>query len=265
MKKITLLLIFIFTFNGSQKIHAFNGIDEKEPVKTLLMEYINRMNALTQGTKKGDVLELYDEKYSGNTVYVNLSGALVRKNYNKKDIASQLDDIINDDNYKFKLMLEKVVFQTQKERAGTISAVINFESFIDKRLAEKGTMLMDIVAIQVNGGWKIVQNNMIRVSEAKDIGECVCYVYGKGSTKFVTEVYFPSGLEYSQEFDAFQVTTKDAKRLIKSDNKEFYWNRDNGKLTFKGSQIGRADNARKAIEFVLKDLYKDSCVNIVFN
>ncbi len=236
-----------------------------EPIKKLLVDYINKMNALTQGTQKEDVLRLFDEKYVGNTVYVNLSGALVRKNYEKKDISNQLDDIIGDNNYKFKLTLDKVVFQSQKERAGTISAVVVFESFIDKRLAEKGTMLMDLVAIRVNGGWKIVQNNMVRVSEAKDIGDCVCYMYGKGSTKFVTEVYFPSGLEYSQEFDAFQVTSKEGKRIIKSDNNEFYWSRDTGKLTFKGDQLGKAENAKKAIEFVLKDLYKDSCVNIVFN
>ena len=260
MKKITLFLVLLFVFDGSAS-WANNG----QPIEKLLSEYINKMNALTQGTNKMDVLELFDEKYSGNTVYVNLSGALVRKNYSKKDISSQLDDIIDDNNYKFRLTLDKVVFKTQKERAGTISAVVNFESFIDKRLAEKGTMLMDMVAIRANGGWKIVQNNMVRVSEAKDIGECVCYVYGKGTTKFVTEVYFPSGLEYSQEFDAFQVTTKDNKRIIKSDNKEYYWSRDTGKLTFKGGNIGRAENSRKAVEFVLKNLYKDSCVNIVFN
>ncbi|MBQ0734348.1 hypothetical protein [Aquimarina celericrescens] len=262
MKKITYFLLFVFLLSN---LHHGYASGDKDPVKQLFMDYINKMNALNQGTQKEDVLNLFDEKYNGNTVYVNLSGALIRKNYSKKDIASQLDDIINDDNYKFKLILDKIVFQTQKERAGTISAVINFESYIDKKIAEKGTILMDVVAIRVNAGWKIVQNNMVRVSEAKDIGECVCYVYGKGTTKFVTEVYFPSGLEYSQEFDSFQVTSRDDKRIIKSDNNEFYWSRDTGKLTFKGSEIGKADEARKAIEYVLKDLYKESCVNIVFN
>ncbi|MCK8521103.1 hypothetical protein M0D21_05975 [Aquimarina sp. D1M17] len=262
MKKITLVMVLILLSVSTDRSWANTT---NEPIKKLLVDYINKMNALTQGTQKEDVLRLFDEKYVGNTVYVNLSGALVRKNYEKKDISNQLDDIIGDNNYKFKLTLDKVVFQSQKERAGTISAVVVFESFIDKRLAEKGTMLMDLVAIRVNGGWKIVQNNMVRVSEAKDIGDCVCYMYGKGSTKFVTEVYFPSGLEYSQEFDAFQVTSKEGKRIIKSDNNEFYWSRDTGKLTFKGDQLGKAENAKKAIEFVLKDLYKDSCVNIVFN
>ncbi len=262
MKKITYFLLFVFLLSN---LHHGYASGDKDPVQQLFMDYINKMNALNQGTQKDDVLNLYDEKYNGNTVYVNLSGALIRKNYSKKDIASQLDDIINDDNYKFKLILDKIVYQIQKERAGTISAVINFESYIDKKIAEKGTILMDVVAIRVNGGWKIAQNNMVRVSEAKDIGQCVCYVYGKGTTKFVTEVYFPSGLEYSQEFDSFQVTSRDDKRIIKSDNNEFYWSRDTGKLTFKGSEIGKADEARKAIEYVLKDLYKESCVNIVFN
>ncbi len=264
MKKITIVVMLLFLFCGFNQGYTYT-YNEKEPMKKLLMEYINKMNALTQGTKKGDVLGLFDEKYKGNTVYVNLSGALVRKDYDKKDISSQLDDIINDDNYGFKLTLDKIIFHSQKETAGTISAVINFESFVGKKSAEKGTMLMNLVGIRVNGGWKIVQNNMVRVSEAKDIGECVCYVYGKGSTKFVTEVYFPSGLEYSQEFDAFQITTKNDKRIIKSDNNEFYWNRGSGKISFKGTLIGKAENARKAVEFVLKDLYKDSCVNIVFN
>lgn len=262
MKKITLTLVVLFLFSG---LHQSYATVNEEPIKKLLMDYINKINALNQGTKKDDVLGLFDEKYSGNTVYVNLSGALVRKTYEKKDISSQLDDIIDDDNYDFRMTLDKIVFQSQKERAGIISAVINFESSIDKRLAEKGTMLMDIVGVRVNGGWKIVQNNMVRVSEAKDIGECVCYVYEKGSTKFVTEVYFPSGLEYSQEFDAFQVTSKDNKRIIKSNSNEFYWSRSTGKLTFKGGSLGKAQSARKAIEFVLKDLYKDACVKIAFN
>ena len=255
-------MVFMLLFLLGGLIH---GYSYNEPIKKLLTDYIKTINALNQGSKKSNVLELFDEKYRGNTVYVNLSGALVRKNYEKKDISTQLDDIINNDNYDFKLTLDKVVFQSQKEKAGIISAVVSFESFIDKKLAEKGTMLMDIVGIRINGGWKIVQNNMVRVSEAKDIGECVCYVYEKGSTKFVTEVYFPSGLEYSQELNAFQVTTKDNKRVIKSDSNEFYWNRDTGKLTFKGDMVGEASNARKAVEYVLKDLYKDSCVNMVFN
>ncbi len=260
MKKITLILTVIFIVNNMFTVHASND----EPIKKLLMDYINKINDLERGAKKNDVLYLFDEKYSGNTVYVNLSGALVRKNYDKKNISSQLDDIINDDNYSFKLTLDKIVFQNQKENAGIISAVINFESFIDKKLAEKGTMLMDIVGIKIDQRWRIVQNNMIRVSEAKDIGECVCYMYGNGDTKFVTEVYFPAGLEYDQKLESFQITRKDDERIIKTHSNEFSWKGD-GTLYYKEKSIGKTKDSRQAIQAAVKELYKDSCVKLVFN
>ncbi|MBW1297492.1 hypothetical protein [Aquimarina litoralis] len=260
MKKITLILIVIFVCNSFNSAHA----GDIEPIKKLLMDYINKINDLERGAKKNSVLLLFDEKYSGNTVYVNLSGALVRKDYDKKNISSQLDDIINDDNYSFKLTLDKIVFQNQKENAGIISAVVNFESFINKKLAEKGTMLMDIVGIKINERWKIVQNNMVRVSEAKDIGECVCYMYGNGDTKFVTEVYFPAGLEYDQKLESFQITKKDGLRVIKSHSDEFSW-KGNGGVFYKGKSIGKTKDPKKAIQVAVKKMYKDSCIEVVFN
>jgi len=241
-------------------IHA----NDEDPIKILLTDYINKINNLERGAKKNDVLLLFDEKYSGNTVYVNLSGALVRKNYDKKNISSQLDDIVNDDNYSFKLTLDKVVFQNQKDNAGIISAVVNFESFIDKKIAEKGTMLMDLVGIKIENRWRIVQNNMIRVSEAKDIGECVCYMYGNGDTKFVTEVYFPAGLEYDQKLESFQIAKKDGLRLIKSHSDEFSW-KGNGGVYYKGKTIGKTKDPKKAIQAAVKNLYKDSCIKMIFN
>ncbi|WP_378178981.1 hypothetical protein [Aquimarina sp. SS2-1] len=260
MKKITLALTVIFILNSM----FFAQASTEEHIKKLLMDYINKINDLERGAKKNDVLYLFDEKYSGNTVYVNLSGALVRKNYDKKNVSSQLDDIINDDNYNFRLTLDKVVFQSQKDNAGIISAVVTFESFINKKLAEKGTMLMDMVGVKIDDRWKIVQNNMVRVSEAKDIGECVCYMYGNGDTKFVTEVYFPAGLEYSQKLESFQITRKDGSRLIKTHSEEFSW-KGNGSLYYNGKSIGQTKDAKLAIQAAVKNLYKDSCVKVIFN
>ncbi|MHA7056424.1 hypothetical protein ACWGOQ_0004340 [Aquimarina sp. M1] len=260
MKKITLALMIVLMCNSTLIAYTSN----EEPIKQLLMDYISKINDLERGAKKNDILYLFDEKYSGNTVYVNLSGALVRKNYDKKNISSQLDDIINDDNYSFKLTLEEVVFKSQKANAGIISAVVNFESFINKKLAEKGTMLMDLVGIKIDERWKIVQNNMVRVSEAKDIGECVCYMYGNGDTKFVTEVYFPAGLEYNQQLESFQITRKDDSRLIKTHSDEFYW-KGNGGIYYKGKSIGKTKDSKQAIQIAVKNLYKDSCIKVVFN
>ena len=101
-KTATLLFGCIFLCTGwiqYASANDYNNQDPNDPVKKLLIKYIDKMNALTQSSRKEDVLQLFDEKYRGNTVYVNLSGALIRKNYEKKDISSQLDDIIDDNNY----------------------------------------------------------------------------------------------------------------------------------------------------------------------
>ena len=234
-------------------------------INTLFSRLIKTMNSLGNNGPKYKVLSLYDDEYKGNTVYVNLSGALVRKNYDKKDISSQLDDIADDDNYNFQLTLDKIVFQSQKESAGIISAIVNFESFINKKSAEKGKMLMDMVGIRgKDKKWKIVQNNMVRVSEAKDIGECVCYMFGNGSTKFITEVYFPDGLEYSQKLEAFRITRKDGVRIIKSNDNEFSW-KSNGDVYLENKVIGKSEDVKKVVELAVKEIFKDSCAKMSFN
>lgn len=251
MKKTTLILIVLFVFSG---VYQSFASERNEPVKKLLINYISAINSLGQGSGKKNVLKLFSDRYEGNTTLVKISGTIVRKNYKKKDIASQMDDIINDNNYTFKLTLDKVIYISQKDKAGTISAIVNFQSFIDNKLAEKGTMLMNLVGVLQKGHWQIVNNNMVRVSEAKDIGDCVCYVYSKGSTKFVTEIYFPAGVEYSQDFESFKVTSIKDKRVIKSESNEFFWDKDTGKLSYKGKVIGKAEDSRKAIEAALINL-----------
>ena len=55
------------------------------------------------------------------------------------------------------MALDKTVYESQKEGSGTVSALINFESKIDGKVAEKGTILMNIVATKSQGEWKITQ------------------------------------------------------------------------------------------------------------
>ncbi|MFC5048175.1 hypothetical protein ACFSTE_02020 [Aquimarina hainanensis] len=262
MKKITIIIVALLTSFSVQNIKA---ADYDEPVRKLLSDYVNMVNGLNQGVDKETVLELFSESYVGNTAYVRLSGTVVRKRYKKEDLARQIDDIVGVNKYKFRLSLDKVLYVSQKERAGTISALVTFESLVDGKLAEKGTMLMNLVGTYQSEGWKIVQNNIVRVSETKDVGDCVCYVYAKGSTKFVTEIYFPAGVEYGQDFVTFRVTTKDEDRIIKSGNKDFVWSKETGELTYKGASIGTAEDSKKAIEAALKDMYKESCLKILFN
>ncbi len=256
--KLTLTLLFLIVCYG-------NSFAQTDPVKKLLADYISAMNTMGDLSQKEELLDLFNERYKEHTAYVKLSGHINRTTSDKDALANRLDEILGDSNYKFRLTLKKVLYSSLKERAGTVSALVNFESSIDGKVAEKGTILMNIVGTMVDGRWRIIQNNTVRVSEAKDVGRCVCYVYAKGATKYVTEVYFPAGVEYGQEFEAFRVTSRDGNRIIKSDSNEFAWNKETGELQYKGIVIGTTQDSREAVEMALKDLYKESCLDILFN
>ncbi|UOB18786.1 hypothetical protein [Abyssalbus ytuae] len=240
------------------------GYSQDSPVKNLLVNYINSVNSVGHGTQKEDVMNLFHNTYRSNTAYVKMSGIVSRTSSGKEEVASMLDEIVQDNNYRFKLTLDKVLYTAQKERAGTISALVNFESIIEDKTAEKGSILMNLVGSKIDGEWKIVHNNTVRVSESKDVGNCACYLYSKGSTKFVTEVYYPSGVEYGHTFESFRVTTRDGKRIITSDAHDFNWD-DDGNVIYEGRTIGTTEEAKEAIQMALKDLYKESCLKMLFN
>ncbi len=243
---------------------SFLSFAQESHVKTILENYISSVNNLGNGTSKEDVLYLFHDNYKNNTAYVKISGIVSRTSTGKSQVATLLDEIMQDDNYKFRLTLDKVLYTAQRDRAGTISALVNFESTIDGKIAESGTLLMNIVAITVAGEWKIFHNNTVRVSKASDVGNCVCYMYGKGSTKFVTEVYYPSGVEYGQNFESFRVTSRDGQRIITSDSHDFGWDSD-GNVTYQGTNIGNTKESKEAVQISLKELYKESCTKILFN
>lgn len=234
------------------------------PSHDLLKSYINSVNTLEKDGNAKNVLNLYSDLYTGNTTYVNLSGGIIKKTYSKEDIKRQLEDIIQDDEYSFQLKLNKVLYSNQKEKAGTISALLDFESYIDKKEAEKGTMLINMVASSQNNEWKIIQNNMVRVSEAKDIGDCVCHIYAKGDTKFVTELYYPAGVTYGHKFESYQFTSNGNERIIKSLGETFVWNAGNNNITQNEKMVGTATSEKDAIKLLIKRANQEPCADIIF-
>ena len=243
---------------------SFVSFSQESHVQSLLEKYISSVNNLGNGTTKDDVMNLFHDNYKNNTAYVKISGIVSRTSTGKSEVGTLLEEIMQDNNYKFRLTLDNVLYTAQRDRAGTISALVNFESTIDGKIAESGTLLMNIVAITVAGEWKIFHNNTVRVSKASDVGNCVCYMYGKGATKFVTEVYYPSGVEYGQNFESFRVTSRDGERIITSDDNDFGWDPE-GNVTYQGVNIGSTEDAKEAVKIALTELYKESCTKILFN
>ncbi len=253
----TVFLFLIF----SLKLHAQV---QDLPIENLLKSYINKINSLNKNSSNIEILDLYSDQYSGSTTYVKISGAIIKKEYTKKDIADQLNDIINDNNYTFKLALKNIIYSSQKEKAATLSALLNFESFIDMKIAEKGTMHLNIVGTHSDDGWKINQNNMIRVSETKEIGKCVCNLYTKGSNKFVTELFYPSGVEYTHILESFAISNKNGKRFIRYNGKSYEWDKQNLNLTYDSNVLGQPKEPKDAIKLILSNQYQEPCADIIF-
>lgn len=260
MKKPTILRLALAVV----LLSCFSGFSQEKPVTRLLNSYIKASNDLSATKQKNTVLALFDDRYKNNTAYVGLSGVVKRSTTGFEQFSAQLDENIKNKKYNFNMSIRDIVHETQKEKAGTVSALVNFESKIDGKVAEKGTILMSIVATLVRGEWKIIQNNTVRVSEGKDIGNCVCYLFSKGTSFFGAETYYPAGVEYDKEFQSFRVGTRDGRRVVKGDDKDYAWE-ENGDVLDGSRKIGSASTPEEAVKVVLNHLYAESCTKIDFS
>lgn len=123
---------------------------------------------------------------------------------------------------------------------------------------------MNIVVAEQKGKWEIIQNNMVRVSEVKDIGDCVCHIFEKGTTQFVTELYYPAGVKYTHKFEAFRITSNDKNRIIKSGGKTFVWQNNSNKLILDQEELGIAKTQKQVIQLLIKKMNTETCITIIF-
>lgn len=260
MKKLTALKILM----AVAMLTFLTGFSQEKPVTKLLKSYIASSNELCETKQVNNVLSLFDDRYKNNIAYVGLSGIVKRSTIGFEQFSEQLADNIKNKNYNFHMTIGDIVHESQKERAGTVSALVNFESKIDGKVAEKGTILMNIVASLVRGEWKIIHNNTVRVSEGSDIGNCVCYLFSKGSSFFNAETYYPAGVEYDREYQSFRVSTRDGKRIIKGNDSTYTW-AENGDVLDAGRKLGNAKSSDEAVKVVLAHVYSETCTKIDFN
>lgn len=257
MKKINLLVV-LFVFVCS------NMMAQEDAVKELLNNYVEAVNNLPKTKNETEVTQYFHENYKNYTAELGLSGVVNRKDSDIKDYTKQLQELINNSEYTLKLKVEKVLYVNQKNRVGTIAALVNFENTFENKIADKGTILLNLIASRVSGSWKIMHANTTRISESKDVGKCSCYIYqkGEGSIKYVSEVFYPAGLEIGQAYQSFRVAIKKGKRYIISDNADYIWKED-GEILEGTRSLGKAEDAKQAIKIILKDSYKDTCIDML--
>ncbi|WP_299886446.1 hypothetical protein [uncultured Lacinutrix sp.] len=248
-------------------LSSITGNSQEKKVTSILKSYIEASNNLSETKDINNVLSLFDKQYKNNIAYVGLTGVVNKSTINFDQLSKQLSDNLKNENYNFKMSIGDIIYESQKQKAGTVSALINFESKIEGKIAEKGTILMNIVTSLVQDEWKIINNNTVRVSEASEIGNCVCYLFSKGESFFNAETYYPAGVEYNREYKSYRVSIKDGKRTIVNrgnNDKTFVW-AENGDILDDGVKIGTAETSDKAVQVVLSSVYGETCTKINFS
>lgn len=263
MKKITplrlALVIFCLAFTVSNA--------QDSPVKTLLNKYIKSNNTLKDSASINKLSALMHPKFKSNTTYIGLTGALNSSTFNLEETKNELKEKAKDNNYIFNMTLKEVAYTSQKEKAGTISGVVEFISTIDGQIAEKGTILINLIATKYIGEWKITQINTIKISEQSEVGNCVSYLFSNGKSYYNSETYYPAGIKYNREFQSFRVGKSQGERAIVNrgdSNKAFFW-KENGNIYNGEKLIGKATEAKDAVKLVIQNAYSKTCTKLTFN
>lgn len=240
---------------------------QKTPVNQLLTSYVNYSNNLTDESSVVNITSLLHEKFEDNSTFIGLAGFVSRETKNLTTITEEFTEKSKDNNYNFKMIIDKVVYESQKDKAGTISAVVNFQSMIDDKITEKGTVLINMIATKFMGDWKIIQLNTVKISEQSEVGNCVSYLFSNGNAYFNSETYYPAGIKYKREFQSFRIGTSGGERAIinRGDNdKTFIW-KLNGDVYSGKTFIGKAAEAKDAVQLVIQNAYSKTCTEFTFS
>lgn len=257
MKKIKLIAL-TFLLIGAQ------SFAQDEAVKELLNNYVSAVNKLPKTQKASNVTQYFHDQYKSYSAELGMSGIVNRTTSDIYDFEEQLQNSIDNSAYKLKLTVDKVLYVNQKNKVGTIAAIIDFESKFEDKIADKGTILLTIIATKSSGEWQIIHSNTTQISESKDVGQCSCNIYKKGedSQRYLAEVFYPSGLEIGQDFSTYRIAFKKGKRFIISDNDDFIWNEVN-EIYLGSKLIGKSEDIKEAIRLISEDRFKANCTTMI--
>ena len=240
---------------------------QKSPVNELLTSYVTYSNNLNDENSVVNITSLLHEKFEDNATFIGLAGFISRETKNLTGVTEDFTEKSKDNNYNFKMTINKVVYESQKDKAGTISAVVNFESMIDEKVTEKGTVLINMIASKFMGEWKIIQLNTVKISEQSEVGKCVSYLFSNGNAYFNSETYYPAGIKYKREFQSFRIGTSGGERAIINrgdSDKTFIW-KLNGDVYNGKTFIGKAAEAKDAVQLVIQNAYSKTCTEFAFS
>ena len=257
MKHFLLVVACITIFSVSVK-------GQDEPVVKLFQAYIQDLNDLNKTQDFEGLMNYFHPDFRIELTYVGLTGKVSRKSRDLAQFASGLQDFASEETIELDLKVDKINGVVQGSKSATISATVNMDLKMNGQNAEKGGFMVNMVAVKSEDDqWKFVHSDQIRTVEERYAGTCLCYFY-KRDNGYVTEVFYPTGLEYQKQLDVFKIQTKDQVKIITTKDRQYEWH-SGGKLSAvyadNKKALGSAKGEKEAITLILKQLYQDSCLN----
>ncbi len=241
---------------------CFSAHAQDPPIVGLFERYIAELNALTRTKDLSKIEQYFHEDFRTNNTNVNIKGVAKRSSRDLDAFLSGLEALTTDNAISLTLKIEEISKVVEEPTYATISAYLTLDLKANGQNMEKSHYSVNMAAIEHGGKWQFIQSDVIRRVKEVNIGECYCIVY-TNKDRYVSEFFYPAGLDYTRVFDVFNIDTKDGKRTVAVNSNEwmFDWATD-GTLTTKARDnmsLGTASSPQEAITKILELQYQDVC------
>ncbi len=238
---------------------------EENDITKLFRNYIQEVDALNQTKNIENLVKLLDRDFELNKTEVTLNGNTRNITIDRANHLRTLQQIFLTEAIQVNISIEQIYKATSGKKTAVISASIKADVKYEDNEAQKVTILINAVGANKNGTWKFIQMDNIEVIDERNLGKCPCR-YTQTKQGFETEVVYPSGFAYSKKQDAFTFRLEDGVKTITVNDQLYQWKKNGELLNVtdgKNTALGTTTDNKKAVSFILGDLYKSNCTEFI--
>ncbi len=246
-------------------ISVANNYAQKAPIEKLFDDYISEITSLNKTKDISRITQFFDERFKSNETTISIKGKQSRKSKDLEEYIAGFEGLITTDKViELNLKIEDITNLLQESNNAVISANFSLDVKVDGRSLGKDDYRVNMAAFKTDDDqWKFFQSDVVRIVNEVNAGECYCFIY-TNENRYVTEFYYPSGLDYSTVFDVFRIEIKGGKRTIAFNSNEWKYEwKTNGEIvggnTNIEQKIGLAKDPKEAITSIMESQYSDVC------
>lgn len=264
-KKINALLFFGFTVFLFQS--GFAQKPEAE-IERFIKDYAKAYENITKTRDKQNVLKFVSKDLFSTIIKSNVvdNFGLIQSDYAEFD--AYLDQVLRADGMEVKYQVKNILRSKIRGKSGVVVCEIAVQVSSKGEIWNRGTEITTFVLKNFDGGWKILNFNVVSLEEEQNKGTCMIEVFKASSGNYMVKTVVPKGDTYESNINNFEFNPGNGIIYIRLDGESSYsWVKD-GDITkiAQGnnmeSVIGSAvDEHQVVLNIVKLDLYNNNCVN----